>query len=134
MGYVHINSAKLSYCSGIMTRYIIFPPVTTVIKCNSINFKEIIFRYTYSKLHENAVTFNPCYSNFTYRFIKFNYIQYNYITCNLVTILATKLINTKRKKTDGKITQTRIGQFNPAVSYQRDEPGAGHRGLALART
>ena len=73
-------------------------------------------------------------SNFTYQFIKFNYIQYNYVTCNLATILATKFINKKRKKTDGGITHTRVRQFNPGVSYQREEPGAGYRGLASART
>ena len=27
----------------------------------------------------------------------------------------------------------KVGQCNPGVSYERDEPGAGHRGLAPAR-
>ena len=57
-------------------------------------------------------------------------MQYNYVTCNVAEILAANLINKKRKKTDGGITQTRVGQCNQGVSYQRDEPGAGHRGLA----
>ena len=85
-------------CSCIMTRDI-FPRVITVIKCNSINFQEITFHCTYSKLRENAVTFNQCYSNFAYEFIKFNYIQYNYVTCNLATILTAKLIRKERKPT-----------------------------------
>ena len=90
-----------------------------VIKCNSINFQEITFHYKCAKLYENAVTFNR---------------YYNIITCNLATILAANLINKERKKTDGGITQTRVRQCNQGISYQRDEPGAGHRGLAPART
>ena len=99
-----------------------------------MNLQDIIFHYTYSQLHKNAVTFNQYYSNFTFRFIKFNYIQYNYVTCNLTTILDAKLINKKRKKNDEGITRTKVRRCNPGASYQRDEPGAGHRGLAPART
>ena len=56
-----------------------------------------MFHYTHSKLHENAVTFNQYYSNFTYRFITFHYIQYNYVTCNLATIFAAKLIRKENR-------------------------------------
>ena len=45
-----------------MTRDVIFPQV---IKRNIINFQEITFHYKYSKLHENAVTFNQYYNVIT---------------------------------------------------------------------
>jgi len=89
-----------------------------MIECNSINFQEIIFNYTYFKLHENVVTFNQYNCNFMYKFTKF-YCTHNYLTCNLVTTLAAILLNTKRKKTDDGISQPMDGQFNRAS--QRDD-------------
>ena len=95
--------------------------------CSGTNTKlqEIEFNCIRSKLQENAVKFNQrkSYTNHQLKHMQLRIINYrNIVTCS----------NLHHNFICGEMKNWRVEER--LDNYQRDEPGAGHRGLALSRT